>query len=198
MKNIALTLILVYLSSVAFALDLTVESKTVKQGEVFSLKVMLDNADTLGNTTFHISYPPDKLELLGITPGGVAGIENSLYAVNPELTPSRSGEVRFSWVYGAGYSGGGDLITLQFKIGAVEEREIPIRVESVSAVKANEALEDQEAIGHDGVLTVKFYGDVTDDRRITAFDASKILRHVAEKELLPEEVLPLADVSGQN
>ncbi|MCD6508695.1 T9SS type A sorting domain-containing protein [Candidatus Poribacteria bacterium] len=195
---ISAAFMVVFICSASIALELNVESKTVRQGETFTLQVMLSNADTLGNVTFDIAYPPDKLELLNISPATVANLQNALYAVNPETFPSDADRVRFSWVLGAGYTGDGNIITLQFKIGAVEDREIPVTVESLSAVKASEALEDQDAVGHSGVLTVKFYGDVTDNGLITAYDASKILLHVVGREKLPDEVLPLADVSGRN
>lgn len=199
-------LIMASMVSTAFGLDISAESKTIRQGEEFTVKVSIQNALELGHTAFDIVYPPDYLELRDVTPQEIALVtdpENTeyqaIYATNPESFPaSGTDRLRFGWVFGKGYDGVGDVLTLHFKMGSAEVNEIPIQVESAFAVKAAETLDDQQVQSQDGLITVKFYGDVTDDGNITAYDAARILQHVVGLSSLSGDPLSRADVNGVN
>jgi len=199
-------LIMIGIAPMAFGLDVSIESKTIRQGEEFTLQVSLQNASELGHTIFDLVYPPDALDLLDATPQEVAlavdqqnAEHKAIYVTNPEHFPaSGMDRLRFAWVFGMGYNGDGDVLTLRFKMGSAEMGEIPIQVESAGAVRAAETLDEQPVQTHDGLLTVKLYGDVTDNGQISSYDAAKILRYIVGLEDLSGEALLLADVNGIN
>jgi len=123
------------MASMAFALDVSVESKTIRQGEEFTLQVSLQDASELGHTLFDVVYPPDYLEFLEVIPQELALATDpqnteyqAIYAINPEHFPaSGTDRLRFGWLFGMGYSGEGDILTLRFRMGSAEVEEIPIQ-----------------------------------------------------------------------
>ena len=92
---------------------------------------MLKAKSELGHTLFDVVYPPDYLELRGVTPQEVAlatdpqnTANQAMYATNPENFPaSETDRLRFGWLFGLGYTGVGNVLTLHFKIGSDAVRE---------------------------------------------------------------------------
>ena len=178
----------------AVGLDLSVESKTIRQGENFTLQVSVKNAATLGHAIFDVVYPSDKLELTNVTLDDLTRLsdpQNSSYqamsATFPNVFPTSDFDrLRFGRLYSKGFDGDSKVLTLHFKMGSAAVHEIPIRFESVMAVKAAETLDTQPATLHEAMLTVKWLGDVNDDGKLDALDAAHILRHIVGIELIPQ------------
>ena len=140
-----------YSESGATSIQVAVQSASVMPGETFTVPVTLTGAQFLGYLAFDITYDPLRLTLLEATPGEFSS--SGLFALNPELYPSGSGLIRFSWVRAAGFSGDGAVLSLTFQ--ADEEAggaQIPLAFQNPAA--SDVELEEAAVTSQDSQVTV--------------------------------------------
>jgi hypothetical protein len=163
MRRLPLVLAFWIVESCGLAVDLRVESTTIRPGQTFAVSVSLENAQEVGFLTFDLAYPSSELrlvkwtagEFLVASPPGTNGLANLHEAFQDALRQDGYESLRLAWVQSRGYTGSAKILDATFQLATnTVSSNIILSLSGLQAVRADAALTEIPATGWNGLLTV--------------------------------------------
>ncbi|MCB2154182.1 right-handed parallel beta-helix repeat-containing protein [bacterium] len=94
----------------------TIASTQAVPGGQFTLSLLIDGADDMGNLGFELEYDPAVLEIVSVPTSSLG--TGSIYAIGPDTFPDDSGSVRFEWIQPTGYIGSAPVLEMPMRVKA--------------------------------------------------------------------------------
>ncbi len=185
--------------------EATVENTFAAPGQLVNVPIRLLNQNQeqpVSAIQFTLTY---NRQLLTMAAEPIRGplLEGANIITNPESFPNSSGKlifIAFTTDENGFYKAGEDLlVSIPFQVKAgISEQEIPLTL----TIKTATDIDSKKLVVNpkDGkiTITIEYYGDVSGDGYVTAYDASLVLRYVVGLIELSLDAQEQADVTGDD
>ena len=181
---------------------LIVENATAHPNETVNVNIRLTEQNPnrpIAAIQFTLSYDEELLSIAESPIKGPIFTEKATVVTNPQKFPSDSGNLifgTFTLAQNGFFQANEDLlISIPFSVAeniSVQEIPLTLTIETATDMDSNKLIVNPQ----NGKITLKYYGDVSGDQKVTVRDASFALQHVVGGIKLSLDEQDAADVTG--